>query len=139
MTEPAECVEHRPADELLSPTLGRRVAMGALRCYQLVLSPWVTQQCRYYPSCSSYALEAVRVHGAVRGIGLALWRLLRCNPFTPGGVDYVPGSPDAVSYASRAAAEASGTAAELDGGRLDEPVQLRSMSAALLAPSAPRI
>jgi putative membrane protein insertion efficiency factor len=91
--------------ELATPKLplSRRVAAGLIRAYQLVLSPWVTQQCRYYPSCSAYALEAVQVHGVFRGVAMAAWRLLRCNPFSPGGVDYVPGSADAVSYAARAA------------------------------------
>ena len=46
--------------------------------------------CKYYPSCSQYALTAVRRHGALRGTGLALWRLLRCNPWSLGGVDDVP-------------------------------------------------
>jgi putative membrane protein insertion efficiency factor len=69
-----------------------RIAAGLIRVYQLVLSPWVTQQCRYYPSCSQYALDAVRTRGAIRGTGLAVWRLLRCNPWSRGGVDYVPGA-----------------------------------------------
>ena len=119
---------------------GARVVRGLLLGYQLVLSPWVTQQCRYYPSCSAYALEAVRVHGAVRGLALAARRLLRCHPFTDGGVDYVPGSPDAVSYASRTAAEAtapSAAPAEHDGCRSFAPVA--SMTAAPPVPSAPRI
>lgn len=49
--------------------------------------------CRYYPTCSSYAIEAIRIHGALKGTALALWRILRCNPFSKGGVDPVPGSP----------------------------------------------
>lgn len=68
-----------------------RVLAWLVRAYQLVVSPWVTATCKYYPSCSAYALEAVRSHGAVRGSGLALWRLLRCNPWSRGGVDHVPG------------------------------------------------
>lgn len=47
-------------------------------------------RCRYYPSCSTYAVGALRVHGPLRGSGLALWRLLRCHPWSPGGVDHVP-------------------------------------------------
>lgn len=68
------------------------VLMAAIRAYQLVVSPWVTQQCKYYPSCSAYGLEAVRRHGAVRGARLAIWRILRCNPWGSGGVDHVPGT-----------------------------------------------
>ena len=48
------------------------------------------QRCKYYPSCSSYAIEALRTHGLVRGAWLATWRLLRCNPFSHGGYDPVP-------------------------------------------------
>lgn len=61
-----------------------------IRTYQLVLSPWVTQTCKYYPSCSAYGLEAVRQHGALHGTRLAIWRVMRCNPWSAGGVDYVP-------------------------------------------------
>jgi hypothetical protein len=61
-----------------------------VRAYQYAVSPMLGQRCKYYPSCSNYAIEALRVHGAVRGAGLATWRLLRCNPFSNGGVDPVP-------------------------------------------------
>lgn len=61
-----------------------------IRAYQLTLSPLTGPTCRYYPSCSQYALVAVRRHGALRGTGLAARRLARCHPWTPGGVDDVP-------------------------------------------------
>jgi putative membrane protein insertion efficiency factor len=61
-----------------------------IRAYQYALSPMLGQRCKYYPSCSNYAVEALKVHGSVRGTGLAVWRLLRCNPFSNGGVDPVP-------------------------------------------------
>ncbi len=67
----------------------RLILVGLIRLYQLTLSGWVGGQCRFYPSCSAYAIEAIRVHGAVRGVGLAAWRLARCGPFTRGGVDHV--------------------------------------------------
>lgn len=67
-----------------------RVLAGLVRAYQLVVSPWVSVSCKYYPSCSAYALEAVRTHGAIRGVRMAAWRLLRCNPWSSGGVDHVP-------------------------------------------------
>jgi putative membrane protein insertion efficiency factor len=67
-----------------------RVFVILLRVYQLVVSPMLGPRCRYYPSCSNYAIEALRVHGALRGTGLAVWRVLRCNPFSDGGVDPVP-------------------------------------------------
>ena len=61
-----------------------------IRAYQLVVSPLLGPRCRFYPSCSSYALEAVRVRGPLVGTALALWRLLRCHPWNPGGPDPVP-------------------------------------------------
>lgn len=67
-----------------------RLLVLLIRAYQYALSPMLGQRCKYYPSCSNYAVEALRVHGAVRGTGLAAWRLLRCNPFSNGGVDPVP-------------------------------------------------
>jgi putative membrane protein insertion efficiency factor len=61
-----------------------------LRIYSRVISPALPARCRYYPTCSAYAEEAVRTHGIIRGTGLAAWRLVRCNPFSRGGVDEVP-------------------------------------------------
>lgn len=64
--------------------------MGLIRVYQWTISPLLGPVCRYYPSCSHYGFEAVRVHGAVKGSALTAWRILRCNPWSPGGVDHVP-------------------------------------------------
>jgi putative membrane protein insertion efficiency factor len=64
--------------------------MGLIRVYQWTVSPLLGPVCRYYPSCSRYGHEAIRVHGAVKGTGLTVWRILRCNPWSPGGVDHVP-------------------------------------------------
>jgi uncharacterized protein len=61
-----------------------------IRAYQIALSPLLGARCRYYPTCSNYAIEALRVHGVLRGSLMASWRILRCNPFSPGGVDHVP-------------------------------------------------
>jgi putative membrane protein insertion efficiency factor len=61
-----------------------------IRVYQLTLSPLLGPRCRFYPSCSQYALEALRAHGALRGCALALRRLLRCHPWHAGGYDPVP-------------------------------------------------
>lgn len=63
-----------------------------IRLYQLCLSPFFGGQCRFYPSCSAYAAEAIDTHGALRGSWLAVWRLLRCHPWHSGGVDPVPPS-----------------------------------------------
>ncbi|MCB7135769.1 membrane protein insertion efficiency factor YidD [Cellulosimicrobium marinum] len=71
-----------------------------IRAYQSVISPMTGPTCKYYPSCSQYALTAVRRHGALRGTGLALWRLLRCNPWSLGGVDDVPPTRHAHTHQS---------------------------------------
>jgi hypothetical protein len=69
--------------------LGRVVA-APIVAYRRWVSPALPPTCRFYPSCSEYALTAVAVHGPGRGIWLAIRRLLRCHPFHPGGVDHVP-------------------------------------------------
>ncbi|MGI3784839.1 MAG: membrane protein insertion efficiency factor YidD [Janthinobacterium lividum] len=72
----------------------KHVLIGLLKVYRLVVSPLYGNVCRYYPSCSAYALRAVEVHGAGRGSWLAGRRLLRCHPWTPGGYDPVPGTAE---------------------------------------------
>lgn len=61
-----------------------------IRFYKRFLSPLLPPACRFHPSCSSYALQALHKHGALRGLRLTIWRLLRCQPFHPGGFDPVP-------------------------------------------------
>jgi uncharacterized protein len=61
-----------------------------IRFYRRFLSPLLPPACRFHPSCSSYALQALHKHGALRGVRLIVWRLLRCQPFHPGGFDPVP-------------------------------------------------
>ena len=73
-----------------SGTPVRLILIGLIRLYQFTLSGWLGGQCRFYPSCSNYAAEAISRHGALRGVALATWRLARCGPFTAGGVDHVP-------------------------------------------------
>ncbi|MDO5125213.1 MAG: membrane protein insertion efficiency factor YidD [Ruminococcus sp.] len=58
--------------------------------YKKIISPLFPARCRYYPSCSSYSIEAFKKHGFFKGLILSVWRVLRCNPFSKGGVDYVP-------------------------------------------------
>ena len=68
-----------------------RIALiGLVKLYRLAFSGWLGGQCRFYPSCSHYAEEAIRTHGALRGTLMAAWRVARCGPFTKGGVDPVP-------------------------------------------------
>lgn len=70
--------------------LPRRIALWAIRVYQLTLSPYIGRQCRFHPTCSHYASEAIDSFGVVRGSVLAIRRLCRCHPFHPGGFDPVP-------------------------------------------------
>jgi putative membrane protein insertion efficiency factor len=68
----------------------RKILVGLIRVYQVLFSPWVGQHCRFHPTCSHYAQEAITEHGAWRGLYLATRRLLRCHPWHPGGYDPVP-------------------------------------------------
>lgn len=66
-----------------------RTALTApIRLYQRAVSPLVGRHCKYHPTCSAYAIDAIREFGAVKGLVLAGWRLVRCNPWSHGGVDY---------------------------------------------------
>lgn len=71
-------------------SLLKSLALGAIRFYQAALRPMNPWGCKHYPSCSNYALEAIELHGVRRGAGLALRRLLRCQPLLAGGYDPVP-------------------------------------------------
>ena len=68
----------------------RRSLALTIVLYQQVISPFLGPRCRFYPSCSQYAKEAVLKHGVLRGVGFAARRILRCHPWNPGGVDLVP-------------------------------------------------
>lgn len=85
----------------------RLLLIGLIRAYQLLISPLLGPRCKYYPSCSSYGLEAVRRHGAVTGFVLAAWRVLRCNPWSHGGVDDVPAKGAPLFHSPRTSAEAA--------------------------------
>ncbi len=74
----------------IRPTPAARLGIAAVRTYQWTLRPVLGANCRFTPSCSDYAVDALRCHGAARGSALAAWRILRCNPWTEGGYDPVP-------------------------------------------------
>ena len=67
----------------------RAIATAPVRFYQRAISPGIPARCRYHPSCSEYAVEAIRRYGVLRGFVLAAWRIFRCNPWSHGGVDFV--------------------------------------------------
>jgi putative membrane protein insertion efficiency factor len=67
-----------------------RIGMTIVRAYQLVLAPFTGGACRFEPSCSAYAMEAIETHGLVRGLALAIGRVARCHPFARPGIDPVP-------------------------------------------------
>lgn len=71
-------------------TVGMWALRGPIRFYQLAISPMMPAACRYYPSCSNYAIQAIDKYGALKGGWLAVRRILRCHPFRPGGFDPVP-------------------------------------------------
>lgn len=81
--------------------------IALLKAYRLLISPLYGNVCKYYPSCSAYALEAVTVHGAVKGSALAAKRLASCHPWSLGGYDPVPGTPAAAEWEAELAAKAA--------------------------------
>ncbi len=75
-------------------TLGARILSLPVKAYRLIFSPWVGHNCRYQPTCSAYALEALEKHGAIKGGWLAARRILRCHPWGKSGYDPVPTRKD---------------------------------------------
>lgn len=66
----------------------RVLALAPIRAYQRWISPMFGRRCRYHPTCSQYAVDAIQEYGVFKGVTLGAWRILRCNPWSPGGVDY---------------------------------------------------
>jgi putative membrane protein insertion efficiency factor len=75
---------------LQEATVTTRIVLGTIRGYQVLVSPLLGPHCRFYPTCSQYAAEAISRHGIFKGALLSAKRLLKCHPFHPGGVDPVP-------------------------------------------------
>lgn len=67
----------------------KKLLLWLINIYKKGISPNTTPKCKYYPTCSTYAYQAIEKHGAFKGTGMAVWRILRCNPFSKGGVDPV--------------------------------------------------
>lgn len=76
--------------------LPRNVLIGLVLLWRKVISPLYGDVCRYWPSCSSYGLQSLQQHGVVKGLGLTTWRVLRCNPWSNGGVDEVRSGHEAI-------------------------------------------
>lgn len=73
-------------------TLGnilKQFIIGSINFYQAAISPYLGTNCRFYPSCSAYAKEAIEKKGIIKGLMMSIWRILRCNPFSKGGIDPV--------------------------------------------------
>ncbi|MDY2940892.1 MAG: membrane protein insertion efficiency factor YidD [Varibaculum sp.] len=102
--------------------------IGLVRLYQKYFSAYTPPRCKYYPTCSNYALESLRIHGATKGLLLAGWRLLRCNPLSDGGVDYPPqrGHWHASEYHQMSEAELRDYWRRLDAGEIadDTPLEI---------------
>ncbi len=72
----------------MKSSIAQTILIGIVRIYQKTLSPFFGGGCRFYPSCSEYSIQAIYKQGAFRGVFKTIWRLLRCNPFSKGGIDY---------------------------------------------------
>jgi len=114
-------VEPERVEVKVSPAV--RVLVVLLTGYRRFISPLLGPRCRFYPSCSAYALEAVQLHGALRGSWLAVRRLSRCHPFHSGGLDFVPGSAQ-----SRGSAAGGSTEAIPDVAHCEVRAELRARS-----------
>lgn len=86
----------------------KKLLISIVKLYKKFISPLHMPCCKYYPSCSSYAITAIEKHGAVKGTILAAWRILRCNPYSNGGIDYVPDKFHLYTLKSEALKKAAG-------------------------------
>jgi len=139
-------------------SIAAHVLIAPIRFYQRFITPYTPATCRYYPTCSAYAVTALRTRGAIVGTGLTIWRLLRCNPWSSGGVDHVPPHrraddhqdlephdhgqvPDAASREPDSADEwAESTSANVDPGPADQEhtdIREREVPAGSSLPASP--
>jgi putative membrane protein insertion efficiency factor len=89
-------------------SVAAHLLIAPIRFYQRFITPYTPATCRYYPTCSAYAVTALRTRGAFVGTGLTIWRLLRCNPWSSGGVDHVPAKGSARPGTDAAGPDAAG-------------------------------
>ncbi|MCA1781764.1 MAG: membrane protein insertion efficiency factor YidD [Intrasporangiaceae bacterium] len=108
--------------------------IGLIRFYQLVISPLTPPTCRYYPSCSAYALTSLRRFGPIKGTWLAIRRVLRCHPWAPGGVDHVPERAHTASFTAATTAETDAP----DSTGTTPPTRASSDSRSAERPTDPR-
>jgi putative membrane protein insertion efficiency factor len=88
----------RPQTEKSKYTQMKKLLLWLIDIYKKKISPHTRRKCRFYPTCSTYAREAIMLHGAFRGTLLAFLRIMRCNPFNPGGIDKVPAASNFKIY-----------------------------------------
>lgn len=135
--EPGHAPPTRPPKAGLTGGIEMRsVLLLLLRGYKLVISPWLGNRCRFHPSCSDYAREAIVEHGAGYGTYLAAKRLCRCHPFHPGGFDPVPPARHA-RPAPDSSAEGTDKAASSDSSRAERSVSSRPAAASAVTRRAP--
>lgn len=117
MTSADELSGQATPEYAAGPSLAARILVLLVTGYRRFISPMMGPHCRFYPSCSAYALGAVRAHGALRGSWLTVRRLSRCHPFHPGGIDPVPLARPARARTGQPAGPAAGTAERTAAGR----------------------
>jgi uncharacterized protein len=128
MTDAAPAAELSRATDVSRPTLGPVAwcLSGLVRLYQLVVSPWLGPSCRFEPSCSAYALEALQQHGGLGGSWLIVRRLARCQPFCTGGYDPVP-EPRRSRRRSPTMSDVVGPVVRVESSEVGEPVPAGSL------------
>ena len=72
----------------------KSLLLTLIKCYRTMLSGLLGPRCRFYPTCSQYAIDVIETHGVIRGVGLTVRRICKCHPFHPGGFDPAPGKPE---------------------------------------------
>ncbi len=101
----------------MSDGIARLIVVGLIRLYQYSVSPWLGRCCRFEPTCSHYAVEAIQSHGVLRGLMFAVIRIGKCHPFHPGGADPVPRSRWLPGHLFEEASSSPNVSGQQRGGR----------------------